>query len=111
MEADFWSQLMDMILSGNTEAIGPFLSAFVVAFVWQKVKKARTWIEGMNPWLHRGVVAVLAVAVSFVGQYVDAAIPSDIGLWDQTTISSFVTAGWAMLLHQFHKERSGGTSG
>lgn len=71
----------------------------VVMPVFQVFKKVSAWLDGLNPWIKRAIVAVLSVAAVKLTQLSGIVIPADIFSMDATTLQSAVAFGVATLLH------------
>jgi hypothetical protein len=76
--------------------VGPLVVAGVTYYATDWLARWQPWVNSLNPHLKRGVVLAIASAVSLVAHYTATTLPTDIELWDPTTIDTLVSAILAM---------------
>jgi hypothetical protein len=76
--------------------VGPLIVALVTYYATDGLARWQPWVNGLNPHLKRGVVLAIASVISLVAHYTATTLPTDLALWDPTTIDTLVSAILAM---------------
>jgi hypothetical protein len=76
--------------------VGPLVVAAVTYYAVDGLARWQPWVNSLNPHLKRGVVLAIASAISLVAHYTATTLPTDLELWDPTTIDTLVSAILAM---------------
>jgi hypothetical protein len=76
--------------------LGPLIVGVVTLYAMEWLTKASAWIDGLSPHLKRGVVMALAGAITLAANRLGVALPTDLALWEPTTIDALVSGVLAM---------------
>jgi NhaP-type Na+/H+ or K+/H+ antiporter len=87
---------MRAILPDLLTIVGPLLVGVVTLYAMEWLTKASTWIDGLSPHMKRGVVMAIAGAITLAANRLGVALPTDLALWEPTTIDALVSAVLAM---------------
>jgi hypothetical protein len=87
---------MRAILPDLLTILGPFIIGGITLYAMEWLTKASAWIDGLSPHLKRGVVMAIAGAITLAANRLGVALPTDLALWEPTTIDALVSAVLAM---------------
>jgi hypothetical protein len=87
---------MRALLPDLLTILGPLLVGVVTLYAMEWLTKASAWIDGLSPHLKRGVVMAIAGAITLAASRLGVALPTDLALWEPSTIDALVSAVLAM---------------
>lgn len=82
------------------------IAAAVVMPLFQWIKKASAWVDGLPSWLKQVLVVGLAAVSAFVTKLTGVPLPSDVFGMDATALQTVVTSLLAFLLHKIYKTQT-----
>ena len=87
---------MRALLPDLLTIVGPLIIGGVTLYAMEWLTKASAWIDGLSPHLKRGVVLAIAGAITLAASRLGVALPTDLALWEPSTIDALVSAVLAM---------------
>jgi hypothetical protein len=87
---------MRALLPDLLTILGPLIIGGVTLYSMEWLTKASAWIDGLSPHLKRGVVMAIAGAITLAANRLGVALPTDLALWEPSTIDALVSAVLAM---------------
>ena len=87
---------MRAILPDLLTILGPLVVGVVTLYAMEGLTKASAWIDGLSPHIKRGVVMAIAGAITLAANRLGVSLPTDLALWEPTTIDALVSAVLAM---------------
>ena len=91
-------QLLAILLNGG-EYIGPALVAVLVVPIFGELKKAVRWLGGLPSLVQRIAVLIVAALLTYLGAWLNVALPTDIHLFQSADVSAVLSALFSMLIH------------
>jgi hypothetical protein len=76
--------------------LGPLVVGVVTLYAMEWLTQASVWIDTLSPHLKRGVVLAIAGAITLAAARLGVVLPTDLALWEPTTIDALVSAVLAM---------------
>lgn len=78
------------------QVLGPVLVGLLTYYASEWLLKYRAWSDGLSPHIKRGVVLAIAGLITAAAKALNLELPTDLALWDPTTIDTVLSAGLAM---------------
>ena len=76
--------------------LGPLIVGAVTYYATEALTHASRWIDGLSPHIKRGVVMAIAAAITLLASRLGVALPTDLALWEPSTIDALVSGVLAM---------------
>ena len=82
----------------------PALVGVAVTYAMSGLKAVATFVDGLNPWLQRALVGLLATGAVALTNLLGVPVPEDMLHMDGETLSTVLTAAFALLYHFLRKK-------
>lgn len=76
--------------------VGPLIVGVVTLYAMEGLTRASAWIDGLSPHIKRGVVMAIAGLVTLLASRLGVALPTDLALWEPSTVDALVSGVLAM---------------
>jgi hypothetical protein len=87
---------MRALLPDLLTILGPLVVGVATLYVMEWLTRASAWIDGLSPHVKRGVVMAIAGAITLVTNRLGVALPTDLALWEPSTVDALVSGVLAM---------------
>jgi hypothetical protein len=87
---------MRALLPDLLTILGPLLVGAATLSVMDWLTRASAWIDRLSPSLKRGVVMAIAGAITLLTSRLGVALPTDLALWEPSTIDALLSGVLAM---------------
>jgi len=87
---------MRAILPDLLTIVGPLLVGVITLVAMDALTRASAWIDRLSPHVKRGVVLAIASAITLLASKLGVVLPTELALWEPSTIDALVSAVLAM---------------
>ena len=87
---------MRALLPDLIAIVGPLLVGALTYYATDWLSAYAAWVNALSPALKRGVVLAIASVVTLLAKLVSVELPTDLAVWDPTTIDALVSGALAM---------------
>lgn len=81
----------------------PLLVGYATVPVMDRLKHAVSWIDAQPAAVKQGLVAAIASALTLAARMLQTTLPTDLALWDVTTVDALIAAVVAVAVKQGHQ--------
>jgi hypothetical protein len=76
--------------------LGPLLVGAITYVTTDWITRYAMWVDRLSPPLKRGLVVAIAGVITLVANRLGVALPTDLALWEPSTIDALVSGVLAM---------------